>query len=402
MVLHRVGGEVAVVLIGAHELVADADRVVGVLEEDRRIGLGIRPRAVVALPDQREGLGLFLGFALDELDDVRMVGIQDHHLGGAAGFSAGLDDPGKGVKAAHEAQRPRGLAAARQVFHRAANRRQVGSRPGSPFEEHSLGLGQGEDRVQRVVHRVDEAGRALGIAVAGPGEGDAAGGRVPVPVLPGRIRFQAVAAHVEPDRRVEGHLLGQQHPGQLVVEDGRIPSGGEVAAIHPPVADALDDAAHQLADAGLPLGGAQVSVQVLRGHNVGRGHRPVGRHLDLLLLEDDVALAVSDRGGASLPLDLVVRGDALGGEAADEGQSALRGGSLEGGGRALKVGHVHEILSIGKKPLKNLALSGAERPGGSQGKTLTQTGNGDGKSTANSLLSAASQGVFTLAFIAIH
>jgi hypothetical protein len=63
---------------------------------------------------------------------------------------------------------------------------------------------------------------------------------------------------------------------------------------------------------------------------------------------------------------------------------------------------VHEILSIGKKPLKNLALSGAERPGGSQGKTLTQTGNGDGKSTANSLLSAASQGVFTLAFIAIH
>ena len=53
VVLDGVGGEVAVALVGAHELVADADGVVGVLEEDRRIGFGVGPAAVVAGLDER-------------------------------------------------------------------------------------------------------------------------------------------------------------------------------------------------------------------------------------------------------------------------------------------------------------------------------------------------------------
>ena len=44
VVLDGVGGELAVALVGAHELVADADGVVGVLEEDGGVGLGVRAR----------------------------------------------------------------------------------------------------------------------------------------------------------------------------------------------------------------------------------------------------------------------------------------------------------------------------------------------------------------------
>jgi hypothetical protein len=35
----------------------------------------------------------------DELDDVRVVGVEDDHLGGAAGLAAALDDAGEGVEA---------------------------------------------------------------------------------------------------------------------------------------------------------------------------------------------------------------------------------------------------------------------------------------------------------------
>ena len=116
-----------------------------------------------------EGLGFFLGLALDEVDDVGVVNVEDDHLGGATGFAAGLDDAGKGVKAAHEAERAGGRAAAGEQFHRAADGGQVGARARSPLEEHALGLGQGEDGVERVVDGVDEAGRALRVLVAGGG-----------------------------------------------------------------------------------------------------------------------------------------------------------------------------------------------------------------------------------------
>ena len=53
---------------GLHELVAQADREIRVLEEDRIIGLG---RLVAAFLDQRAGLLLLAVLALDELHDVR-------------------------------------------------------------------------------------------------------------------------------------------------------------------------------------------------------------------------------------------------------------------------------------------------------------------------------------------
>jgi hypothetical protein len=69
-----------------HELVGDTHAVVRVLEEHRGVG---RPGegAVIAGVDQRPRLPLFLDLAVDELLDVRMIGVQDHHLRGAPGFA---------------------------------------------------------------------------------------------------------------------------------------------------------------------------------------------------------------------------------------------------------------------------------------------------------------------------
>src|SRR5258708_33044332 len=94
----------AVILGCAHKLVGHADGVVGVLEEDGAVGLGVGSGAVISHLDQRPSLGFFLGFALDEINDVRMVDVENDHLGGAAGLAARLDHAGKSVKAKEEAK----------------------------------------------------------------------------------------------------------------------------------------------------------------------------------------------------------------------------------------------------------------------------------------------------------
>ena len=62
------------------------------------------------------GFGFFFLFALDEVDDVGMVDVEDDHLGGAARFAAGLDYAGEGVEAFHEAEGAAGGAAAGEGF----------------------------------------------------------------------------------------------------------------------------------------------------------------------------------------------------------------------------------------------------------------------------------------------
>ena len=116
MILDGLRAVLAVGLVGAHELVADADGVVGVLEEDGGERFGVRAGAVVAVANKRVSLGLFLRLALDEVDDVRMLDVQDRHLGRATCLAAALDDAGEGIESAHEAEGPAGRAAAGHVL----------------------------------------------------------------------------------------------------------------------------------------------------------------------------------------------------------------------------------------------------------------------------------------------
>jgi hypothetical protein len=80
-----------------------------------------------------QALASSLALALDELDDVGMVDVEDDHLGGAAGLAAGLDDAGEGIESAHEAEWTAGGAAAGEGLVRTADGGEVGAGARSPI-----------------------------------------------------------------------------------------------------------------------------------------------------------------------------------------------------------------------------------------------------------------------------
>ena len=91
-----------------------------------------------------------------------------------------------------------------------AQRGEIGSGTAAPLEEHAFGLGQSEDGIERIFYRVDEAGGALRLAVAGDAEFYLLSLAVPIPVAGVRVWLDAVAAHVEPDGRIEGGVLAHE------------------------------------------------------------------------------------------------------------------------------------------------------------------------------------------------
>ena len=297
-VADRVRRPVLVVEHRAHEVVGDADAVVAVLEEHRGIRRA-RERAVVAGVDQRPGLLLFLDLAVDELGDVRVIGVEDDHLRRAARLAARLDDARKRVEALHERHRPGGRAAAREQFLRRADRRQVGARARAVLEQHALGLGEGEDRLHRVLHGVDEARRAL------------------------RVGFDAA---VEPDGAVEGGLLEDEQVLQIVVEGLQVVLAREVLLRARPAGDGIHHAPDQLPHGALALRRADGAAEVLGDDDVGRLLRPRLRHLDVALLEHDVALLVADDRRAGFPLHGVERVDPVAREEPGELQARYRHG----------------------------------------------------------------------------
>src|SRR5579884_2800098 len=104
------GPPVAVFLDGAHEFIADAHGVIRILEENRAVRIAING-AVVALLDQHVRFALFLHLAFNELDDVRVVDIEDHHLRRAPCLAAALDHPGERIETLHKADGTRSDAA---------------------------------------------------------------------------------------------------------------------------------------------------------------------------------------------------------------------------------------------------------------------------------------------------
>src|SRR6185503_13241985 len=111
-----------------HELVGRADRVVGVLELDALPGLAVEAHVVAHLAE-RPGLLLFLGLAPDELAYVGVIRVEHDHLRRAPRRAARLDRAGDGVGAAHEGDRPGGVAAAGELLARRADPGHVDARP---------------------------------------------------------------------------------------------------------------------------------------------------------------------------------------------------------------------------------------------------------------------------------
>ena len=159
-----------------------------------------------------------------------------------------------------------------------------------------------------------------------------------MPVLRIRVRFQPIATHVEPHRRVERHLLVQQQMRQLSIESRRVCRARKISTRHTPVPNRLRHPSNQRPNSRLPLRSPNLPMQVLRGNNIGRRHGPVRRHLHVLLFEDRPTLVVLNDGVAQLPGDLVKRRDARACKVARERKSggaalrAGRGGGLSGRG----------------------------------------------------------------------
>ena len=130
------------------------------------------------------------------------------------------------------------------------------------------------------MHGIDEARRAL------------------------RLRLHA---HVEPHRRIEGHLLFDEQVRQFVAERIARRVGGEVAAFLAPAHNGVHHAADELSHRAFALFRARLAVKIFAGDDVRRRLRPALRHLDVFLTEDRHALFVSDQGGALLPFHRVER-----------------------------------------------------------------------------------------------
>src|SRR6202049_4701883 len=261
----------------SHEIVAHADGVVGVLELDRvvRPARHVEPDVVAGL-DQGPRLLLFFRLAADELENVGVVGVEDDHLGRAASRPSRLDRAGERVVALHEGDGAGGGAATGQLLLGGTQHREVGASAAAELEQHAFRLDQLEDRLHRVLHRVDEARRTL-LGAAGH-------------------------ADVEPDRAVEGGVLRDQEVAELLGPVLRVFLAREVAAFASPTGQGFDDPVDQLADAGLALRGAHAAPEVLLGDDVDRELRPGAGDLDVLLLEDDLALLAGDRCCSALPL----------------------------------------------------------------------------------------------------
>src|SRR6185295_1111325 len=95
--------------------------------------------------DQRRDLLLLLHLPVDELLDVGMVGVDDHHLGGAARRAARLDRARRAVADLEEAHQAGRLAAAREPFAFAAQTGEVGAGAGTVFEQARLAHPQVHD-----------------------------------------------------------------------------------------------------------------------------------------------------------------------------------------------------------------------------------------------------------------
>ena len=320
-----------------HEGVRNTHREVLVLIHHRTVSLTVE-RAIVALLDEGPGLLLFLGLGGDELLHVA-VGVADGvHLGGATGLAAGLHHVGHLVIDLEEAHRTRRTAAAGELLAAGTNRGQVSAGARAVLEEHGLRVGQFHDALHVVLDRLDEAGAGLRILVLGGGAAGHLGLAVPEPIAPVAALADLVLVvqpHIEPNRRIEGPILVDAQPGQLVVEHLAV-FLAEVPVGHTPVRDGPGHPMDELLDRFLPLRLGRISVEVLGADHLGGQNRPVLRNFDPLLLEDGLARIIGDLRRAAIPFDLVEGLDLR--VAEDPLEWQLAGGRGRLGGRASSLG----------------------------------------------------------------
>ncbi len=338
--------ELEIVLGAEARLAIQAARVAGAKDRVQVPGEQLRAR------DQGRDLLLLGHLPADEVQDVRMVDVDHHHLGGAPRGAAGLDGAGRAVADLEEAHEAGRLAAARERLVLAAQAREVGARAGAVFEQARLAHPEIHDpaRIDQVVRdALDEAGvrlrplvgRERALDLAGPVVGE---------IVPLRRAVDAIGpmqAGVEPLGRVGGRILAGEHEAELVEEALRIRLAVEIAALPAPPGPGAGEPVEHLPGRGLaavalalgqgleggligapaPQPGGHVRLvdrgqtgrdpglaEILLGEHVDRDLRPGARHLDLVEPEDHRPVRVADLAGGGAKADAIVGRAAHGGE----------------------------------------------------------------------------------------
>ena len=305
---HPAGRPGVVAIDRLHEVVSEADGEIGVLEEDRAVGLAVEVGVVAPLLDQHAGLVLLLRLALDELHHVGVCDFERLHLGGAPRLAAAFHDRGHLVVDAHEGKGAGGLAAAGELLALAAEGGEIRAGAGAELEEHRLAPRELHDVFHVVLHALDEAGTPLRILVGVVGHDDVALRLVPAPVAGGALdAVLVVEADVEPHRGIEGPVLVDAQPGEIAVEVLAILTRLEVAVGDPPVSDRPGDAVDELLDGVLALGGVNLAIKVLADDDVRRQLGPGGGDLAGRLLEEDLPVLPLDCGRPQIPFGGVKR-----------------------------------------------------------------------------------------------
>ncbi len=189
---------------------------------------------------QRGHLLLLEHLPVDEVLDIRVIHVADHHLRRAPRRAARLDGARRPVADLQEAHQPRRLAAARKALIGRAQAREVGARARAVLEEPRLAGPEIHDAAivhQIVGDRLDEAGMGLRMLVGGGRLGQLPGLEIDV-VMPLPRTVDAVGPvqpGVEPLRAVRRAHLARQHVAHLVVIGAGIRLGGEVAALPAPI-----------------------------------------------------------------------------------------------------------------------------------------------------------------------
>ena len=168
------------------------------------------------------------------------------------------------------------------------------ARARAELEQHALGPRQRQDRVHRVLDRVDEAGRAL---------------------------RRLLEAAVEPDRAVERRLLVHEDVLQIVAERLQVLVAREVLAARAPTPVIVSTTRPMScltlrSRSGVPICPRKYFETTML---VACCDQSLG-DLDVALLEHHLAALVADDRRTQLPLDLVERIDAGFGEEARERQ----------------------------------------------------------------------------------
>jgi len=221
--------------------------------------------------DERRHLLLFGHLPVDELLDVGMVDIDDHHFGGAPRRAAGFDRAGRPVADLQEAHQAGRLAAARELFVLAAQVREVGAGARAVFEEPRLAHPEIHDAVlvdEIVGDALDEAGMGLRKFI-GALRPRRLGVGAPVALRRAVDAIGPVQPGVEPLRGIGRRDLRRQHEAQLVVKGARIFLAVEIAAFPAPIGPGAGQPVEHLASVHLgpeAVLGAQRRQRLVVGH----------------------------------------------------------------------------------------------------------------------------------------